>query len=132
MFVTTLAISTRRESCLVEVTDEVRRAVHESGIRDGSCVVYVPHTTAGLLVNENADPSVADDLMAALERLVPRRGPYSHAEGNAAAHIRVCLVGTSQSFVVSQGALLLGTWQGIFLAEFDGPRQRHVVVSVQG
>ena len=129
---TTLSIRTRCETCLEEITASVQQAVRESGVREGQCLVYVPHTTAGLLVNENADPSVADDLVAALERLVPRRGPYSHAEGNSAAHICASLVGTSQSFVVAEGQLLLGTWQGIYLAEFDGPRQRRVIVSVQG
>ena len=131
MAVITLQVSTRRQTSLEDITGQVQEAVRRSGVREGLCVVYVPHTTAGLLVNEHADPSVAADLLATLERLVPRQGPYRHAEGNAAAHIRSSLVGTSQTLIVQDGQLVLGTWQGVFLAEFDGPRQRRVCVSVQ-
>jgi secondary thiamine-phosphate synthase enzyme len=127
----TLQVRTSKQSGIEDITSRVQQAVHESGVRDGLCVVYVPHTTAGLLVNENADPTVAGDILSTLERLVPRQGPYRHLEGNSAAHIRASLVGTGHSFVVQGGQLVLGTWQGIFLAEFDGPRRRRVVVSVQ-
>jgi secondary thiamine-phosphate synthase enzyme len=131
MPITTLQVSTKSRSSLEDITDRLQQAVRATGVGEGQAVVYVPHTTAGLLVNENYDPTVAADILAALERLVPRDGPYRHGEGNAAAHIRASLVGTSHAFIVQDGQLVLGTWQGIYLAEFDGPRQRRVVVSVQ-
>ncbi len=131
MAVATLQVSTGRGSSLEDITGRVQQAVRESGVGEGLCVVYVPHTTAGLLVNENADPDARADILAALERLAPERGPYRHAEGNAAAHVKACLVGVSHTFVVQGGRAVLGTWQGIYLAEFDGPRQRRVIVQVQ-
>lgn len=131
MALITLQVSTKRQSSLEDITSRVQQAVRESGVQDGLCVVYVPHTTAGLLVNENADPTVAADILSTLERLVPRQGPYRHLEGNSAAHIKASLVGTSHSFIVQGEQIVLGTWQGIFLAEFDGPRRRSVVVSAQ-
>ena len=131
MPVTELEINTRRQSGLEDITDRVQQAVSTSGIEEGLCVVFVPHTTAGLVINENNDPTVQDDLLSTLERLVPREGPYRHREGNAAAHIKTTLVGSSHTLMVQGGQLLLGTWQGIFLAEFDGPRRRSVIVSVQ-
>lgn len=131
MAVLTLQVATNRQSSLEDITSRVQQAVGDSGVRDGLCVIYVPHTTAGLLINENADPSVAADILAALDRLVPQQGPYRHLEGNAAAHIKASLVGTSQTLIVRDGQLALGTWQGIYLAEFDGPRQRRVLVSIR-
>ncbi len=131
MAATILQVSTSRQSALEDITDRVQQAVHESGVKEGLCALFVPHTTAGLLINENADPSVAADILAALDRLVPRQGPYRHLEGNAAAHIKASLAGTSQTLLVQDGRLMLGTWQGIYLAEFDGPRRRQVYVSVQ-
>lgn len=131
MAVVTLQVATNRQSSLEDITSRVQQAVRESGVRDGLCLIYVPHTTAGLLINENADPSVAADILAALDRLVPRQGPYRHLEGNAAAHIKASLVGTSQTLIVRDGQLALGTWQGIYLAEFDGPRQRRVLLSIR-
>lgn len=131
MALTTLDMTTREQTSLEEITERVQQAVRESGVREGTCVVYVPHTTAGLLVNENADPTVGADILETLARLVPQRGAYRHPEGNSAAHIKAALVGTSHAFVVHDGRLLLGTWQGIFLAEFDGPRRRQVFVNVQ-
>ncbi len=131
MALTTLSISTRREASLEEITDRVQQAVRQSGVREGTCLVYVPHTTAGVLINENADPSVAADILGALERIVPRSGPYRHAEGNSPAHIKASLVGTSQTLIIHEGSLVLGTWQGIYLAEFDGPRTRRVHISCQ-
>lgn len=131
MPIVTLQVRTRQERAIEEITDLVQQAVRQSGIAEGHCVVYVPHTTAGLVVSENYDPTVAADILATLERLVPERGPYRHGEGNAAAHIRAALVGASRTFIVQGGQVLLGTWQGIFLAEFDGPRQRRVLISIQ-
>ena len=121
--------STRRADA-IEITDRVQQVVRESGIETGLCQVYVPHTTAGVFINENADPDALTDILATLEALVPWENGYRHAEGNAAAHIKASLVGTSQSVPVRNGRLALGRWQGIFFADFDGPRDRHVQVTV--
>ncbi len=122
-------IQSRRRAELLDVTHEVARALQASGIRDGLCHVFVPHTTAGVLINENADAAVGQDLLGILERLVPWRGDYAHAEGNTAAHAKSVLVGTAQTIPVRDGKLALGTWQGIFFCEFDGPRSRELLVS---
>jgi secondary thiamine-phosphate synthase enzyme len=127
---TELALSTRKRVEFVHITPEVQRAVSDSGVTSGTCVVYVPHTTAGVTINENADPDVARDIVAHLERLVPRQEAYHHMEGNADAHIKASLVGSSVTVLIENGALVLGTWQGIFFCEFDGPRSRRVCVTV--
>lgn len=124
-------VRTGARSQLVDITSRVREAVRKTGMREGLCQVYIPHTTAGVTVNEAADPDVAADILEHLERLVPR-GSYRHREGNADAHIKASLVGFSATLPVAGGDLALGTWQGIFLCEFDGPRLRRVVVSVLG
>ncbi|MBI4504673.1 MAG: YjbQ family protein [Chloroflexi bacterium] len=127
----TLIVRSRARCELIDITAEVQRLVAARGLPDGLCVLYVPHTTAGVLVNEGADPAVAADILATLERLVPRHGPYRHAEGNADAHIKAALVGTALQVPVAGGRLALGTWQAIFFAEFDGPRQRQMCVEVR-
>lgn len=124
----TLRIRTERRTQLVDVTNEVQRAVQESGVKTGVCYVYVPHTTAGVAINEHADPDVAQDLEDVLDRLVPHHGPYRHGEGNSDSHAKTVLTGTSQMVFVENGRLALGTWQGIFLCEFDGPRERKLLV----
>jgi len=111
---------------LVDITAEVQRVVRESGTQTGICHLFVPHTTAGLIVNENWDPSVREDIIHALNKLIPMRDNYRHREGNAAAHIKATLVGNSQALLIENGQVRLGTWQGIYLAEFDGPRHRTV------
>jgi secondary thiamine-phosphate synthase enzyme len=121
---TSLTITTRSQKQLVNITREVQAAVSDSGVQDGICVVYVPHTTAGVTVNEAADPSVAHDVETTLSELVPRRGNYTHAEGNSDSHIQTVLAGPSVSLIVEGGRLALGTWQGVFFCEFDGPRRR--------
>jgi secondary thiamine-phosphate synthase enzyme len=121
--------TTRREE-LVDVTAAVARAVADSGVSAGIAVVSSPHTTAGILVNENADPDVATDLIAGLARIAPERGGWRHAEGNSDAHLKTALVGTSVMVPIEGGRLLLGTWQAVYFAEFDGPRSRRVDVSV--
>lgn len=123
-------VSTKSRAELVDITEKVRDCVRRSGVPEGICVIVVPHTTAGLTVNENYDLSVKADLLATLERLVPWQGSYHHMEGNAAAHIKTSLMGSSQTLLVQGGQLVLGTWQGIFLAEFDGPRRRQVLVRI--
>jgi secondary thiamine-phosphate synthase enzyme len=125
-----LTVSTGKQADLIDVTDRVQQAVKESGATSGLCHVYVPHTTAGVFINENADPDVLHDFLTTLDRLVPWRNEYRHAEGNAAAHIKATLVGTAQTVPVQDGRLALGRWQGIYFAEFDGPRERQLDVTV--
>ena len=126
------AISIRSQShaAFIDITSEVQRVVTESGVEAGVCHLFVPHTTAGLVVNESWDPSVREDIINALSRIVPMHGGYGHREGNAAAHIKACLTGNSSTLIVEGGQVKLGTWQGIFFAEFDGPRNRKVWVHV--
>jgi secondary thiamine-phosphate synthase enzyme len=125
-----LQIRTPKRSALVEITGEVRRLVSKSGVKEGICYIFVPHTTAGVTINENADPTVRSDLLRELDKVVPWDDGYDHAEGNSAAHIKSSIVGVSQFVLISEGELRLGTWQGIYFAEFDGPRTRSVVVRI--
>jgi secondary thiamine-phosphate synthase enzyme len=126
-----ISVSSRSREEFIDITGQVRQTVKKSGVRDGLCVVYVPHTTAGLTVNENADPSVSRDILAALGRLVPRDDPdYRHAEGNSDSHIKSTLVGFSHIIPISNSSLTLGTWQGIFFCEFDGPRRRSALIQI--
>ena len=113
-----------------DITSKVRELVASSGIESGVCYVLVPHTTAGVTVNEHADPSVVEDIAAQLEVMVPRHSNYRHMEGNAPAHIKASLVGNSEVLLVDGGKLVLGTWQGVFFCEFDGPRNRTVLVKI--
>ncbi len=123
-------VRTSRRNELIDITQKVREVIRKSGIRNGICVVYVPHTTAAVTVNEHADPSVAVDIENALTRLVPPNAGYRHLEGNADSHIKTTMVGPSITLIVENGDLLLGTWQGVFFCEFDGPRTRKVYVKV--
>lgn len=127
----TIDIPTNSHAQAVDITRAVAKIVEASGVAEGWCEVYVPHTTAGVAINEAADPDVMDDVLATLERLVPWRGPYKHGEGNSAAHVKSILVGSSCRVPVKGGRLDLGTWQGIFFMEFDGPRQRRAQVDVR-
>jgi secondary thiamine-phosphate synthase enzyme len=113
-----------------EITNEVQHAVDTSGIKEGVCYIFVPHTTAAITVNEHADSSVIEDIAVALEKLVPRLGNYRHGEGNSPAHIKASLFGSSQVIFIEKGKLLLGTWQSIFFCEFDGPRSRSVLLRI--
>lgn len=125
----TLRVRSREREQLVEFTDEVRRKLKEAGAQEGLCILYVQHTTAGLTINENADPDVPRDMLHALRTLIPQRGmDFRHSEENSDAHIKSSLVGTTVSVPFNDGELLLGRWQGIFLCEFDGPRQRQVIM----
>lgn len=123
-------VSTTRRVEFVNITSLVRQTVAESGVLDGICVVYVPHTTCGITINEHADPDVVADIVNKLEELAPRNGRYAHIEGNSDAHIKASLVGSSQTIIIQGGKLLLGIWQGVFLCEFDGPRKRNVFIKV--
>jgi len=127
-----LTIGTDKRETTVDVTSRVRAAVSRSEVREGICVVNVAHTTAAIFVNENADPDVQHDLLTTLARLVPDDGDYRHAEGNGPAHIKSVLVGHEITIAVKDGALDLGRWQGIYVAEFDGPRTRSATVTVVG
>jgi secondary thiamine-phosphate synthase enzyme len=126
----TIQVNTPDHSVMVDVTDLVGRKVQESGIRNGLCVISVPHTTAGITINEGADPAVLEDILSTLEAMVPRKGPYRHMEGNSAAHIKASLMGSSVQLIIEDGRLVLGTWQRIFLCEFDGPRTRKVRMKI--
>ena len=125
-------VKTLSRECLVDITSRIQQAVAESGLQNGVCTVYVPHTTAGVTINENADPDVCRDLIEFLGELVPQGWRFRHGEGNSDAHIKASLMGASAQVPVEGGRLTLGTWQGIFFAEFDGPRTRRVQVLVVG
>ena len=127
------AVETSQHTEFVEITDRLQKSVDDSGISEGVCIVVIPHTTAGVIVNENADPDVVADIIYALEQAGPWKSPhYRHGEGNTAAHVKSSLVGHSVTLPVRGGQLQFGTWQGVFLCEFDGPRTRKVWVSVIG
>lgn len=129
----TLDVGTSRSEEMIDLTRRVRQAVKASGVQDGICLVFCTHTTAAITLNENSDPDVQHDLLAALAHAVPKGAPFfRHAEGNSHAHARASMVGVSRAIPVQGGKLLLGTWQAIYLCEFDGPRNRNVVVAVQG
>ena len=127
----TYRLSTPREGFLA-VTAQVQEALRDSGVESGLCVVYCPHTTAGVTINENADPDVTRDLMLALDKTFPDRTEFRHAEGNSAAHLKAVCVGSSVTIPVENGRLLLGMWQGVYFAEFDVPRERRFYVKVLG
>jgi secondary thiamine-phosphate synthase enzyme len=130
MFIRALIIRTSRRTDLKDVTGEVEKVVRDSGCTEGVCHLYVPHTTAGVLINEGDDPAVARDIAAALDRLIPHRADYTHAEGNADSHIKTALIGSSETIYIEHGRLSLGRWQAIFFAEFDGPRTRELQVKI--
>ena len=128
----TLEVRSRTREELIDLTGEVGRLVAAAGVKDGLCFVFVPHTTAAVTINENADPDVKADILMALRKVVPDDLPYEHAEGNSPAHVKSSLVGSSLTVIVEGGRLQLGTWQGICFCEFDGPRTRKVWVQVVG
>ncbi|MCD6540147.1 MAG: YjbQ family protein [Candidatus Omnitrophica bacterium] len=123
-----IKVNTHQREEFIDITQEVESAVRESKIKEGVCFVFSPHTTAGITINENADPSVKKDILNHLKKLVPFSGDYSHSEGNADAHIKASLLGNSVTVLVEGGNLVLGTWQGIYFCEFDGPRRRKLYV----
>jgi secondary thiamine-phosphate synthase enzyme len=127
----TLSITTRNRSEMIDITSQIEEELKKSGLKDGVCFLFVPHTTAGITINESADPSVATDIQAMLNKLIPWEGSYRHLEGNSAAHIKSSLIGNSVMVFVESGHLKLGTWQGIFFCEFDGPRSRKLYIKFQ-
>ena len=126
----TIKVKTTSRIEFVDITTLVRDAVARIGVNEGLAIVYVPHTTAGVTINEAADPAVVQDINAKLSSLVPHQGNYRHTEGNADAHIKASLMGSSVQVIISRGSPVLGTWQGIFFCEFDGPRTRQVIVKI--
>ena len=127
-----IEIQTRSKVDLVDITGDVQRALDKTGVAEGICFLFCPHTTAGLVLNENWDPTVETDVAMVLERMVPEGLPYRHSEGNSTGHVKSVLVGTNHFVFIQKHKLQLGTWQGIFFAEFDGPRRRKVWVKVNG
>ena len=127
----TISINTRDRSEMIDITSKVEEELNKSGLKDGVCFVFVPHTTAGITINESADPSVMADLQATFNELVPWEGSYRHMEGNSAAHIKSSLIGSSVIVLGESGHLKLGRWQGIFFCEFDGPRSRKIYIKFQ-
>ena len=127
-----LDIETAAHTQMLDITDRIKKAVEESGIKEGVCTVFVPHTTAAVTINENADPDVVRDLTAELEKIVPWKDGYRHLEGNSAAHLKASLMGFSQQLILDGGKPVLGTWQGIYFCEYDGPRRRSVYVKLMG
>jgi secondary thiamine-phosphate synthase enzyme len=128
-----LRVSSRERNQMIDITSQVGSIVSKSGITNGDAVVYCPHTTAAITINENADPSVPHDILLTLSELVPPHRPgYRHSEGNSDSHVKSSMVGCSSQILIENGALNLGTWQGIFFCEFDGPRSRKVLVQIRG
>jgi len=125
-----LSIKTNSRTELIDITEKVQAAVSQSGTKSGICFVYCPHTTAGLTINENADPSVRSDIANTLDKLIPESGAYAHREGNSDSHIKAAVFGSSLTIFVEKGALQLGTWQGVYFCEGDGPRMREIWIKV--
>ncbi len=126
----TFQVRTSKQTEFVDITRSVEEAVQKTGLKDGVCIIFIPHTTAAITINENADPSVPKDIVMELNKIVPFEDRYQHLEGNSPAHVKASLVGFSETVFVESGKLVLGTWQGIFFCEFDGPRNRKVHVKV--
>jgi secondary thiamine-phosphate synthase enzyme len=125
-----LDVKTQTKDELIDITSSIKDAITNSQVKNGICLIYVPHTTAGVTINENADPSVKSDILMVLRNIVPDSLPYRHTEGNSPGHVKSTLVGCSASILINNGSLALGTWQGIFFCEFDGPRNRKVFVKI--
>jgi len=126
----TFQVKTTTQTEFIDITHPVQEAVQKTGVGDGICIIFIPHTTAAVTINENADPSVIQDIVMELNKIIPFKDQYRHLEGNSPAHIKASLVGCSEFIFIESGKLVLGTWQGIFFCEFDGPRNRKVHVKV--
>ena len=125
-----LSVKTKSRTELIDITSQIAKQVKQSGVSDGLCMLYVPHTTGAVTINESADPSVRGDIQMVLNQIVPWEANYKHLEGNSPAHVKATLVGASELLAIEKGALVLGTWQGIFFCEFDGPRTRKIHVRI--
>ncbi len=127
---TTLQIKTSSYAQMLDITRQIQEVVRESGVQEGICTIFIPHTTAAVTINENADPDVVRDITMELDKIVPWEDGYHHMEGNSAAHLKSSMIGFSQQVIIEDGRLLLGTWQGIYFCEFDGPRMRKAIVKI--
>ena len=127
---TEISVKSRSRNEFINITQEIQNAVNKSGIKEGVCHIFVPHTTAGITINESADPDVVEDIQQQLDKAAPAGGHYRHTEGNADAHIKASIIGSSQMVFIENGRFKLGTWQGIFFCEFDGPRTRKVWIKI--
>ena len=127
-----ISIKTNSHSQFIDITSKVSEVLRKTGIKDGMCTVFTPHTSAGITINENADPDVPRDIIKEMEKVIPLNDGYAHTEGNSAAHIKSSLFGCSETVIVRNGTLMLGTWQSVFFCEFDGPRNRKVWVKIVG
>lgn len=125
-------VSTGKEEEFINITGLLRKAMQDSGVKNGTAVVFCPHTTGGITINENTDPDVVRDILTALDRVFPVKGDYKHYEGNSHAHIKSSLVGASCTVIIEDGKPVLGTWQGVYFCEFDGPRRRNVIINISG
>lgn len=127
-----LNVTTTKHTQMMDITDKIRKAVTDSGVKDGICTVFIPHTTAAVTINENADPDVVRDFTTEIDKIVPWNDGYHHMEGNSAAHLKSSMIGFSEQIIIDEGRLVLGTWQDIYFCEYDGPRNRKVYVKVIG
>lgn len=125
-----LGIRTTSRTCMLDITSKVQEVIRQSGVKSGVCIIFVPHTTSGITINENADPDVVTDIIKEINKIVPFEDDYAHMEGNSAAHLKASLFGFSQQVIIEEGRLMLGTWQGIYFCEFDGPRNREVYIKI--
>lgn len=126
----TFGVKTGQQFAMIDITAEISARIKESGVKEGTCVVFIPHTTAGVTINENCDPDVVRDFLMEMNKIVPLTDGYRHSEGNSAAHIKASMMGFSQTLIIHEGRLLLGTWQSVYFTEFDGPRIRKVHVKI--
>lgn len=126
-----IQLSTNSHSQMINITSQVAQAITDSGAKDGLCTIFIPHTTAAVTINENADPDVCRDILIKLDRMLPQKDGYRHYEGNSSSHIKASMFGFSETVIIENGQLVLGTWQGIYFCEFDGPRARNYLVDVK-
>jgi secondary thiamine-phosphate synthase enzyme len=126
----TFGVKTGQHCAMIDITREIRNLIKDSGVKSGICVIFVPHTTAGITINENADPDVIRDFMMEMNKVIPLSDDYHHSEGNSAAHIKSSMMGFSQTLIIEDGRPVLGTWQGVYFMEFDGPRIRKIHVKI--
>lgn len=125
-----VTVSTSKRTEFIDITERIEKIVRKSNIKEGTCQIFIPHTTAAITINENADPNVQADMLNEINKVIPFNDRYMHTEGNAAAHIKSSLIGVAESIIIKNSQLLLGTWQGIYFCEFDGPRRRKVIVRI--
>lgn len=128
----TLNVKTPQREVLIDITDKISSFVRESNIKEGVCRIFIPHTTAGITINENADPGVKKDIVNFLGHLIPKNSNFSHLEGNSDAHIKSTITGPSLNVLIHDNSIMLGTWQGIMFAEYDGPRERKLYIQIEG